>query len=274
MTNLPNNFQFSQSNLQDYLDCPRRFELKYILQIKWPAPISEPVVEFEHHIRQGVLFHQMVQQYLSGIPLELISVPPDDLDLARWWQNFIQFPPFQPTGQLTLPEYRLSIPFYGFRLVAQMDLVLVDPGGLALIFDWKTSRVHPKRQSVLKRVQSHLYPLVLSASGIHGQPVNPDYLTMKYWYAGFPDRPDEIKYSQDLFKADKEYIHDLVETIRQTQSGYFDLTPETRKCAFCNYRSLCDRGEKAGTMEEYDEDGNDSDVFTDFDFNNIPEISF
>ena len=32
-----NDFIFSAHNLQDYLDCPRRFELKYILKQPWPA---------------------------------------------------------------------------------------------------------------------------------------------------------------------------------------------------------------------------------------------
>lgn len=29
--NLPGSFHFTQSSLQDYLDCPRRFQLRYVL---------------------------------------------------------------------------------------------------------------------------------------------------------------------------------------------------------------------------------------------------
>lgn len=50
---LPDSFQFSQSSLQDYVDCPRRFELRYILHQKWPALQTQPVIEFEHHMEQG-----------------------------------------------------------------------------------------------------------------------------------------------------------------------------------------------------------------------------
>ena len=274
MTTLPNSFQFSQSNLQDYLDCPRRFELKYILQYKWPAPISEPVIEFEHHIQQGIYFHQMVQQLLSGIALEQLSAPPDDLDLMMWWQNFINHPPYEEPGQLMLPEYRLSIPFLEFRLVAQLDLILMEPSGHVIIFDWKTTRSHPKRQSVLKRVQTRLYPMILAKAGLRHQTIDPNDLSMKYWYAGFPEKPDEIIYSHGLYQADQDYIHSLVQTILDTQPGLFELTPDLKKCAYCNYRSLCERGEKAGDLNGLNDETNLEDQDIDFDFKSTPEIAF
>ena len=38
-------FHFSQNNLQDFVDCPRRFELLHVLHLPWPAIQSEPVLE-------------------------------------------------------------------------------------------------------------------------------------------------------------------------------------------------------------------------------------
>mgnify|MGYP007064289961 CR=1 FL=1 len=38
---LPVDFQFSQNNLQDYLDCARRFELRALRRLAWPAAQSE-----------------------------------------------------------------------------------------------------------------------------------------------------------------------------------------------------------------------------------------
>jgi hypothetical protein len=51
-------FQFSQSSLQDYVECSRRFELRYIERLRWPALQSEPVLEQERHMQQGQRFHQ------------------------------------------------------------------------------------------------------------------------------------------------------------------------------------------------------------------------
>jgi len=66
-------FPFSQSSLQDYLDCPRRFELRYLRQLQWPAVESEPVLENECRQPEGQLFHRLGQQHLPGIPLEKLT---------------------------------------------------------------------------------------------------------------------------------------------------------------------------------------------------------
>ncbi|PJF28501.1 MAG: PD-(D/E)XK nuclease family protein, partial [Phototrophicales bacterium] len=55
---LPPNFQFSQSNLQDYIDCPRRFELRHIQHLHYPSIESEPQLDREAHQRRGVAFHR------------------------------------------------------------------------------------------------------------------------------------------------------------------------------------------------------------------------
>ena len=48
---LPTNFQFSPSSLQDFNDCPRRFQLKYLENLSWPAPSAEPALEYEEYLQ-------------------------------------------------------------------------------------------------------------------------------------------------------------------------------------------------------------------------------
>ena len=67
-SSLPDRFTFSQSSLQDYTDCPRRFQLRYIEQLKWPAVESEPVLDNERRQQEGQLFHRLVQQHRIGLP--------------------------------------------------------------------------------------------------------------------------------------------------------------------------------------------------------------
>ena len=273
--NLPASFQFSQSSLQDFIDCPRRFELRYFLRVKWPALVSEPVIEFEHHIQQGVAFHQMVQQFLSGVPVDKITASSQDFDLAAWWHNFVSSAPTQKyTGQ-TYPEYRLSIPFLGYRLVAQYDLIIKEISGALVIFDWKTSRAHPRKNGVLNKAQSRLYPFLLVEAGLRSVNVSPDQVKMIYWYPNFPSQPDEILYNQAQYLLDKAFIHATVNAILEMPSGMFGLTPNLKACAFCNFRSLCSRGEKAGDMADMeDEDVVQPDLPADLDFNSLPEIQF
>ena len=60
-------FQFSQNSLQDYVDCQRRFQLRYILDQRWPAAESEPIQEHEHFVEQGSQFHLLIQRHLLGL---------------------------------------------------------------------------------------------------------------------------------------------------------------------------------------------------------------
>ena len=71
---LPPDFVFTQGNLQDYVDCPRRFELKYLQRQRWPAAEVDDMVAFERHMEQGAQFHRLVQQSLLGIPPETLAV--------------------------------------------------------------------------------------------------------------------------------------------------------------------------------------------------------
>ena len=84
------NFQFSQASLQDFVDCRRRFQLRYLQRLPWPAVESEPVLENERTMRQGAEFHHMIQQHLIGIPAERLSArleggDPQAEELRRWW---------------------------------------------------------------------------------------------------------------------------------------------------------------------------------------------
>ena len=42
---LPDDFQFSASSLQDFVDCPSRFYLRSIRGLRYPAPESEPLTQ-------------------------------------------------------------------------------------------------------------------------------------------------------------------------------------------------------------------------------------
>jgi hypothetical protein len=45
----------------------------------------------------------------------------------------------------------------------------------------------------------------------------------------------------------------MVNEITANTEEWFEKTPEVKKCAFCRYRSLCDRGISAGNLADADE---------------------
>ena len=73
---------------------------------------------------------------------------------------------------------------------------------------------------------------------------------MVYWFADFPDQPERFPYSASAYQADQGYLAELVATIQRLREDDFSLTTDTRQCAYCVYRSLCDRGGKAGLLDE------------------------
>ena len=127
---LPTDFQFSQASLQDYVDCPRRFQLRYIQRLAWPAVEAEPALENERHLQQGAAFHRLVHQHLLGLSPERLSSTITDEDLSRWWHNYLEGAP-AALAELRYPEVVLSAPVSGHRLLAKYDLIaLMGSGGL------------------------------------------------------------------------------------------------------------------------------------------------
>ncbi len=164
-SSLPTGFIFSQASLQDYTDCPRRFQLRYMEQLKWPAVESEPALENERRQLEGQLFHRMVQQYSLGIPPGKILSQVSSPDLHRWWDNFIQHPIGLPTHSRHT-ELSLSAPLGGkYRLTAKYDLVAIQPGNDIQIFDWKTYFKRPKDEFLVNRWQTRVYRLLMVEAG-------------------------------------------------------------------------------------------------------------
>src|SRR5215510_4352363 len=160
MINLPPAFQFSHSSLQDYVDCQRRFQLRYLLECEWPAPVAEPLNDVEQADLLGKRFHKLIERHWLEIPVERDQLDPQ---LATWWDAFVSQPPDLPEGE-RLPEVETSAAVDGQRLVAKFALLAYKPDGEAVIVDWKTSRRRPSRARLDRRLQTVIYPFLLVES--------------------------------------------------------------------------------------------------------------
>lgn len=322
---LPEGFVFSQGSLQDFVDCPRRFELRYLYGLAWPAIQSEPALENERIMQRGALFHRLAHQRLLGLEAEGLSALIHEDDLRRWWERFLNWEAQtlapQPAAR-RYPELSLWAPLAGYRLTAKLDLVLcgdTGQGNRFTIYDWKTGAKRPRRAWLAERLQTRVYPYLLAAAGAHlngGAPIPPEQVTMSYWFAEFPDQPERFAYSPAAFERDRDYLAALVGQIERMAGmpealltdggvraeeeaslgagsraaaggmpalGAFPLTSSLGRCAFCVYRSLCERGEGAGLAEEAGEAGTDWETpgagegalpHVSIDFEHIVEIEF
>jgi hypothetical protein len=243
---LPEDFQFSASSLQDFVDCPRRFYLRHIRQLRSPAPPSEPLRDFETQVERGLRLHHLIHQHQIGIAPKVLEASLSDGTLSAWWDAYLSDSPADlPPNRFA--EVTLTTPLAGRRLVARYDLLAL--GDRAVIVDWKTALVRPTREKLECRLQTVVYPYVLARAGAHlngSQPIAPDDITMIYWFAEFPQQPEILTYSARQFQRDGDYLETLVSDILRRSEDEFELTDSTDFCRYCAYRSLNGRGAKAG----------------------------
>ena len=266
-------FTFSQSSLQDYSDCPRRFQLRYIDHLAWPAVETEPTQEYERHQQEGSLFHRMVQQHIIGISAKKLSAQAQSKNLYRWWEAYQQHTPALD-GYTLYPEYTLSAPIGEHRLVAKYDLIAIKPGEKTIIYDWKTYRKRPKNEHLATRWQTRLYSALLGRAGNHlngNAPILPEQIEMIYWFSNFPNDPAKFLYSESKSQRDWGVIEKIVNEISATSE--FEMSEDEHHCRFCAYRSYCDRGTKAGEWDEFDGEAEAEESF-EIDFEQIGEIAF
>jgi CRISPR/Cas system-associated exonuclease Cas4 (RecB family) len=271
---LPASFSFSQSSLQDYFDCPRRFQLRYIERLAWPAVETEPVLENERRQQEGQLFHRMVQQHLVGLPVEKLTRLANSPDLARWWGNYLGYE-FELDGYSKYTELALTAPAGSHHLLAKYDLVAILPGSKAIIFDWKTYHKRPKDEWMAARMQTRVYRALLVQAGAYlngGTPIQPGQVEMVYWYADFPSEPTRFPYSSAQYKRDWDALNGLIGEVAQNRT--FPLTEDEKKCAYCPYRSYCNRGGKAGALEASEAEMESASSDFNLNFEQIAEIEF
>lgn len=269
---------YSQSMLQDYLDCPRRFQLRYVQQLEWPAPQSEPIAAQEQHIAEGNFFHRLVQQYYLGLPEETLERMANSPNLQRWWQNFLHSttrPQRQAPQTRLLTEAVLSFPIHPqARLIARFDLVMFAADGSIRLVDWKTSLKRPSPLRLSTRMQTRLYRFLIVAAGRvwnDGREIAPEQVEMIYWFPEHPQEPIRFPYHAEEYRRDAEWLPLLLQEIEQARA--FPPTDDEKLCLYCPYRSYCDRGIHAGAWEEIEAE---QDLETIFDINleQIAEIAF
>jgi CRISPR/Cas system-associated exonuclease Cas4 (RecB family) len=263
--------------LNDYADCARRFQLRYVLEQAWPAVESEPLIERERLADLGRRFHRLVQQRVHGLLVEpLTRSASSDPDLARWWNNYLKLEDggwkFEVGGSTAgaVPSERraevaLSIPFGAHRMVAKYDL-LATGDGRAVIVDWKTERKRADRAALQRRLQTRVYRYVLAKSD---PSLAPESIALVYWFAEYPTEPEILAYDAAQFGADENHLREMINEIERRSEAVWPLTPDERKCRYCTYRSLCERGVAAGVGEL-----EETEIDLEIDLSQIDEIAY
>jgi hypothetical protein len=272
---LPETFQFSQGKLQDYVDCPRRFELRHVLMQPWPALITESPGEFEEHQRRGAQFHRLVQQHTLGLHPGQLDPTIRDPTIRRWWRKYLEHPPPGLPEKVRRAEVVVTAPLADYRLLAKFDLLAVEPAHQLIIVDWKTVLKRPSRSVLRQRLQTRLYRyLAVEATAAFngGQRPQPDQVRMVYWFAASEDVTESFDLDATQFRQERDYLIDLIAQIVARREPDWDLTTDTHRCRFCRYRSFCERDVRPGFLSELDDDPESDDW--EIDLEQIAEVVF
>jgi CRISPR/Cas system-associated exonuclease Cas4 (RecB family) len=304
---LPADFSFSQSSLQAYADCPRRFWLTYVERLPWPAVEASPVQEHELLMRLGAQFHLLVQRAEIGLDLELLThqlpAPLDSWFAAYCSARPADLPRTGEPGVRTEVERVLTVRFplsmpenpgasTAVKLTAKYDLIAADTNGRVIIVDWKTGRRRPEPALLRDRLQTkvYLYVLVEAAPSLGWGMVTPEQVEMRYWFTASPHQPMTFHYDSAQHAANGRDLRRLLLqlTVGRTVAD-FPLVADTdanraRLCRYCAYRSRCNRGVLPGRLDELDDldDLDDLDetatssapLGLDFDLDDLVEVAF
>ncbi|MBK7177911.1 MAG: PD-(D/E)XK nuclease family protein [Chloroflexi bacterium] len=236
----------SQGKLEAFLACRRRFYLRSLRRLPWPAaPLGD---ESEEALARGQQFHRVMERHFLGL-----GIAPEEIDDGRvqhWQRQFQASGPAIPDGQL-LPEHRLTVPVGRHLLLGRFDLLVVgeaDGRAFAHIFDWKTGKA--RREADLRQNwQTRLYLALLAegggalrAQGGNGRSLSPDRVSITYWYAAEPDTPRTIRYTSAWHAQNWADIQAIVAQIDAALAqDNWPLTDDWDECRRCAYQVYCGR---------------------------------
>ena len=177
-------------------------------------------------------------------------------------------------------------PLAVFRLAAKYDLIAAERGGRVVIVDWKTAGRRPDPVSLRQRLQTIVYPFVLveASARFAWGPVRPEQVEMRYWFTATPGQPITLRYDAAQHDANRTRLQRLLaEILAGQREADFPKVADTainrkRFCAYCVYRSRCNRGEAAGDLDLLDDPDQffavDVDKALEFTLDDIEELAF
>jgi hypothetical protein len=251
----------SRPKLAAFLSCPRRFQLRSLAHLPWPN-VPEDVRAAETMTR-GQQFHLLMERHFLGLEISPTSI--GNTAVSNWYQAFKNSNLSIPNGRF-LPEHRLTVPVGNHLLLGRFDLLVVgeeDGNPFAHIYDWKTGKA--RHESVLREDwQTRLY-LALLAEGEgalwpndhlgNGISLQPEHITMTYWYATEPDAPRIIQYSQAEHARNWAEIQTIVAQLDEhLAQDHWPLTDDWAQCRQCAYQVYCGRQEAGSDQTQLSEE--------------------
>ena len=266
MALLPAGFRFSQASLVASERCRRRFYLRYLRQLAWPAPSGPAGEGVDQAAERGRFFHHLVHQDALGLEVAPLVAASGDLELMAWWENYRRSPPAGLPQGVVFSELELWVPLGPWWLAARFDRVVVGTDGRVCIADWKTGRQPPA--AYLDSWQTLVYCYVMCEGGgllRGGEVVEPGQLSFCYWSAQFPEQVQWHHYSAALHQQARLRLEQVTGALAALERREdFAKTEDESSCQGCEFRAFCARKGVPGKgwdLGEEEEDWEELDPF-------------
>jgi PD-(D/E)XK nuclease superfamily len=262
----------SQGLLNQFTDCPRKFQHSYLDQLSLPiAPDQQDRLDW------GSRFHRLMQQRELGLldaRLELSDCPSDRPEerLYQAIEAIVQAEPalFQ-SEPLTFrqSEHHRTLELDGYLLTVIYDLLILNEPQ-AQILDWKTSSRPQTSRKLADNWQTRLYQFVLAETSNY----LPEQISMTYWFVqakpGQPIQPQPLTftYSTAQHQQTRQDLTQLLQQLTQFLDRYLahaepfpQVAVSSQACDICAFAVRCQRGqlsqsdrpEPVATLEEIQE---------------------
>jgi DNA helicase-2/ATP-dependent DNA helicase PcrA len=235
----------SYGQINDYLECPARYNYAHVIRIPTPASHQMAYGRALHAAVQA--FHRAQQQGRAMSLDELLG----ELDaawesvgyltreheqarhtaareaLSGFWEEQ-QTDPARPVAI----EQEFAVHIGRDRVRGRYDRVDVDPGGRVIVTDYKSSDVRDPgtaNRRARESLQLAIYALAYEAQ--HGRA--PDELSLHFLESGLVGRSSSP--AKRLEKAAAQ-VAAVGEGIR---AGRFEATPSPMRCGTCPFREIC-----------------------------------
>lgn len=237
---LPQRFTFTQQSLSTFEACTRKFRLKYIHRLHFPASHEADSIQ---QLRRGNDFHLMAYRYFMGIPTGAEWIAKEDAFCRSWMERLQARFVLQPSRRY-LPEYRLRIT-QPYPLEANIDLVEWNEDEM-VVWDWKTgmqgrgggvqaSRLLSGWQTVV-----YMYMIKELSLRLTGREWECSKIHMHYWSPETGRDIAVLEYSDALHESFQKRLLQKIDEILHHNALLFDRAVVEKSCRYCEYKKLCD----------------------------------
>lgn len=246
--------RLSQGQLNLLETCPRKFQHTYLEQLASPTTPDQ-----QERLSLGSRFHQLMQQWELGLPVEPLIV--EDEQLRQWFDAFVAAAPtiLKLNADRAAPEvnslsfrqseHQRTLIFEGHLLTVVYDLLILSQQQ-AQILDWKTYPKPQQSKRLAQNWQTRLYPFVLAETSDY----SPENISMTYWFfqtqTGSSTDPQSLKFAYSVHAHDRTR-HDLTQQLQQlthwldryqtTGESFPQVTLGSKACADCSFATRCRR---------------------------------